>query len=240
MGVYTLSTAGPIFCNGQSSVLIGEEILPWYLSLDHQDLQFSYALHNIPKSTITWSIGNDFTNSSSGFSLVFNYKEKSWVKRKGQAWNCGNIVRDQDDFEQLWIGDVLGEVKRDDVGDVDSEIIFSDGNGSSLTLPIQLTIETPWMSLKDSNTRKLFRFISTDAQQVDANLKIDVYFDYATVPLYTRDLSLDNNNPFKRVNLGGNGRLVKFIIQNVGKASKIKLNKLRIDWQSLGDMKPSW
>ncbi len=240
-GVYTLSTEGPIFCNGQSSVLIGQEILPWYLTLSHTDLQFSYALHNIPKSTITWSIGKNPNNTSNNFGLIYNYKEKTWAIRRGQNWNVGAIVRDVDDFEQIWIGDTLGEVKRDDVGDVDSDTLFDDGGGNSLNKTIQFLIETPWLSLKDSSTKKLYRFLSVDAEQVpNVSLKIDAYFDYETAPRYTRYIDLDSNNPNKRVNLGDSGRIMKLIISNVGVPAKVKINKFKIDYQTLGEYKPSW
>ncbi len=238
-GVYTLSTEGPIFCNGQSSVLIGQEILPWFLTLSHTQLEFCYALHNIPKSTITWSLGKEGT--SENFALIHNYKEKSWIIRRGQAWNVGAIVRDQDDFEEIWIGDTLGEVKQDDVGDTDTDTLFDDGNNTSLLNPIQFFIETPWISLKDSNARKLYRFLSVDAEMVpNVNLKIQAYFDYETVPRYTRLIDLNSNNPNKRVNLGDSGRLMKLIITNVGVPAKVKVNKFRIDYQTLGDYKPSW
>ncbi len=241
-GVYSLSVEGPTFCDGQSIEFIGQEILPWYLSLDHQQLIDSYALHDITKSTITWSIGNDDTNTSNNFALVYNYLNKSWIVRKGQAWNVGAIVRDNQEFNQTWIGDVLGSVKRDDVGNTDSESLFTDGDGNTATIPIQLNVETPWISLKNSSDKKLFRFLSVDAEQSSTEvLQIDVFFDYATVPQYSRLLSLDSTNPNKRINLGGDGRIVKFIIKNInnGAPQKVSLYKLRIDYQTRGEYKPA-
>lgn len=239
-GVYGLSQQGPIICNGDSVKRIGQEIYPWYQTLDHNDLINSYALHDQPNNTITWSIGNDDANSSRNYGLVYNYRSNSWIIRRGAMWNCGNIVRDENNFDQIWIGDSLGQIKRDGVSNSDSDIIFADGNGVVTTGLIQMLAETPWMSYADSDIKKGYRFLVLNTEAaLGSSLNIEVYLDYSTVPAYIRTVSLDAATPINRVNLGKSGRIVKFKIYNTGNPNLIKINKISLELQYFGTEKPA-
>lgn len=238
--VYGLSQYGPIMCNGESVRIIGQEIQPWYNTLDHNDLIYSYAVHDQANNTITWSIGNDDSNSSRNFGLVFNYKTNSWTIRRSQMWNCAAIVRDQNNFDQIWIGDVLGQVKRDNVGNVDSDITIADGQGNNTSTTVQMVAETPWLSLIDSSLAKNYRFISFNTEAAPGStLMIEAYFDYATTPSYTRALNLTTAKSDNRINLGGAGKLLKLKFYNAGLPNKIKINKLSLEVQYKSSNEPS-
>ncbi len=239
-GVYGLSQLGPILCDGNVVTRIGDAIYPWFATLNHNDLENSVAIHNQAESTISWSIGSNNVNQSRNFGLIYNYRSKSYIIRRSQMWNCGNIVRDKDNFDQIWLGDVLGQVKRDDVTNTDSDLIFDDGNGTVTNGLIQMIAETPWMSFSDSALKKSYRFLSLNTEQaIGSSLNIEVYLDYATTPAYTRNMKLDVAKSDNRINLGGSGKIVKFKIYNIGEPNKIKINKLNLDLQILGPQLPS-
>lgn len=244
-GIFGLSQRGPFLCSANSIEIIGDEILPWFKELNHDDLTYSVALHDQTNGVITWSISNNNLNQDKNFALVFNYRVNSWSVRAGQCWNAAGIVRDYDGFDQLWIGDIMGSVKQDNVGDTDSDLVFADGDGIETLKNIQLLLETPWMSFNgpkgsDSNRMKLMRFLTFNVETaMDSSLAIEAYYDYETTPRYTRVMSIDNGSSNKRINLGGQGKIAKFVIYNTGAPNKIKINKLLFEYQELGPMETS-
>lgn len=244
-GVFGLSQYGPFLATANSIDVIGAEILPWFKTLNHDDLTFAYAQHDQINNVITWSIANNNANESRNFALVYNYRLDSWSIRRGQVFNCAGTIHDDDNFDELWIGDILGEVRRDNVGDTDSDLVFNDGDGNSTEKNIQLVYTSPWMSFdgakgSDSNLMKLMRFIQFNVETaINSSLAIEVYYDYATTPLYTRVLPINQGNSNKRINLGGQGKIVKFKFYNIGSPNKIKINKILLEYQALGSMEAS-
>jgi len=244
-GIFGLSQFGPFVASHASIEIIGQQILPWYKSLSHEDLTFAYVQHDQINSVITWSIGNDETNLDRNFSLVYNYLLDSWSVRRGQSWNVSAPITDSDGFNQLWIGDAIGDVKRDNVGNTDSDLIFDDGDGVKTLKNIQMQIETPWMSFNgakgsNSDREKLFRFLNFNVETaINSSLVIDVYFNYSPTKAYSRVLPINQGASDKRINLGGQGKIVKLVIYNIGEPNKIRLNKILVEYQDIGPEQPS-
>lgn len=244
-GIFGLSQYGPFICSANSIEIIGDEILPWFSQLNHDDLTFSVALHDQKNGVITWSIANNNTNIDRNYALVFNYRLGSWSVRVGQCWNAAGVIRDVDGFDELWIGDVMGSLKQDNVGNQDSDLVFADGDGVETFKNIQMLIETPWMSFNgpkgsDSNRFKLMRFMTFNVESaVDSNLVIETYYDYSDTPAYSRTLPINTGGSNQRINLGGQGKICKFKIYNTGAPNKVKVNKFLFEYQSLGPQETS-
>lgn len=239
-GIFGLSQYGPTLCNGVGVEVIGKEILPWFKEINHDDLTYAFVIHDQTNNVITWSIGNDDNNTDRQYSLILNYKEKTWNIRRGSSWNCAGIIRDSDGFDEIWMGDSLGAIKQDNIGNEDQDIVFSDGSNGTTYKNISLLIETPWMSFKEySAVQKQFRFLNLNVEKSQSKIRVDVYFDNATTPLYSRIMDLESDSPNKRINLGSRGKTVKFVISTYGVPDKVKINSLMIEYQPIGEQRAS-
>lgn len=239
--VYGLCEYGIFATNGATVQIISDVIDPFFADMDHGDLTFATAIHNMHEDKIIWSISNDNLSPDRDIGIVFNYKEGAFSIRKGSSWNAGATVYDDDGFDVLLGGTTMGQIQVVDsntpnsTSQDDEEVFFVDGQGYSANRSVQLVAETPWLSILDSNLKKQFRFIDFNVERSDSLLRVDVYFDEDDTNLrYTRYVNLNTNNPDKRVNLGGKAKTVKFVFTNVGEPALIKIKALNIYYVILG------
>lgn len=82
---------------------IGDEILPYFQSLDHNSLIHSVAIHDIAHQQILWSITNSNSSLDNQKGLVYSYAEKKWGIRQNGMWNAAGIIGDSDSFNLLFM-----------------------------------------------------------------------------------------------------------------------------------------
>jgi len=236
-GVLGLSQYGIFLATPAGIEIISNEILPTYQNLDHEGLIFAVCLPDQMRKIVHWSIGNNSEDQNKQIGISYNYEFKSWSIRKGRMWNAANIVNDVDGFDILLAGDNMGQIyqlKNNTAQDTYFDFVFSDGNYLNIAnKAVDFVAETPWMNFGNSMDFKEFRYLFMHVDRVDSNLSIDIYFDREEIPRYTRTLNMSSNVTDKQVNLGGRGKLVKFVFKNDGK-TKIKINSLKIAYQVLG------
>ncbi len=234
MGVIGLSQFGPFIAGLQGSQTIGDEIIPFFSTLDHTDLTFSYAIHDKIRNQIYWSISNKVYSPDNNYGLIYNYKENAWAIRQGNIWNVAGIVGDEDNFSLLFTGDTLGQIQQLEVGDADT--IFVTNTGIITTKNISLEIETPWLNFGNSEQLKQLKNLRINCDNSQQRLKIDVYFDQdETTPKYTRYLNLGVPVINRVISLAGVCRTVKFVITSAGLPDKIKLNSIQLAYTNLGN-----
>lgn len=233
-GVFGLSQFGPFLATQAGADTIGDEIIPFFDTLDHTDLTFSVAIHDRLRQQIYWSITSQNASPDRNFGLVYSYAEKAWNIRVGGMWNAAGIIGDEDNFNLLYAGDNLGQLKQLSQGNADQDTIFNDGLGTTVTRAISLSGETPWMSMGNSQNLKQLRNIRINCDDSDQMLRIDVYTDQDSNVKYTRYISMNAPVLQRSANLSGYFRTVKFVLTTVGDPSPVKLNSLQISYQELG------
>ena len=237
--VYGISEYGIFQTNGATVEVISDPISLFLGDMDHADLAFAVAVHDMHEDKIIWSITNDNLSPDKNFGIMFNYKEGSFSIRKNGMWNAAATVYDDDNFDVLLGGDTLGQIHKLEVADVDTSILFADGAGSSSLKAISLTAETPWMSVLDSQIVKQLKFIDFNIEKTDAQLRIDVYFNENSVDKrYSRYIDLNTSNADKRVHLGGSAKTVKFVFTQVGNPALIKIKSMNLYFTPLGNYNP--
>jgi hypothetical protein len=236
--VYGLCEYGIFATNGATISIISDSISPFFDSLDHGDLTFTSALHNMHQDKIMWSISNDNSSPDKDVGIMFNYKEGSFSVRKGASWNASAVLFDDDSFDVLVGGTSMGQIQiidSDRSNATDVEVLFSDGNGVQATRIITMTAETPWMSVLDSQIKKELRFIDFNIERADATLRVDVYFDEDSTNIrYSRFINLNTNNPDKRVHLGGKAKTIKMVFSNMTNPAFVKIKSMNLYFTPLG------
>ncbi len=234
-GVYGLSQYGPFIATYAGIQTIGDEIIPYFANLDHQNLTFAVAMHDRLRQQIYWSITNNPSSNDMETGLVFSYGQNAtgWGVRRGGMWNCGNIIGDEDNFSLLFTGDLYGQIKQldinygDDVFYIDSLGILGDAN-------IPLEFETPWMSLGDSQDLKQLKSLKINCESSKQRLRIDVYFDQDRNTIqYSRYLNMNVPVINRNVTLGETCRTVKLVVTSVGLPDRIKINSFEMSYQNL-------
>lgn len=234
-GVFGLSQYGPVLASYAGVDTIGDEILPFYQSLDHSDLIFSVAIHDRERQQIYWSISSQNLSPDNNTGLTYSYAEKAWTIRQGGMWNAGRPIGDEDNFTLLYTGDVLGQIQKLDSGNTDQDVLFNDSIGTILTRNISLQLETPWLNFGNSMSMKQLRSLRINCDGSDQRLRVDVYFDQDPNNLkYTRYLNMNVPVMNRVVSLSQTCRTVKFVISTVGNPSPVQLNSLQIAFTNLG------
>ncbi len=237
--VYGLCQYGIFSTNGATVQIISDPIQPFFADLNHNDLTFSYALHDQDKMQIVWSISNDNANVDSNLGIMYNYKENSFSVRRNGLWNVAATVFDDDGFDVLLAGSNAGQIEQLEVGNSDDGLLLPQEGLINNPVPIKLYAETPWMSISDSQIQKQLRFLSFNADRVaGGQLIVEVYFNQDDTLRYRRTINLDRNSTDMRVNLDGKAKSVKFIFYNIGEPGLVKIKNLNIYYQDLGIYDP--
>lgn len=234
-GVFGLSQFGPFLATQAGADTIGDEIIPFFKTLDHTDLTFAVGIHDRLRQQIYWSISSQNASPFKNFGLTYSYAEKAWNIRVGGMWNVAGIIGDEDNFNLLYVGDNLGQIQEISQGNTDQDVIFNDGLGTVVTRNISLQGETPWMSFGNSESLKQLRNFRINCDTSDQILQIDVYTDQDdSAPKYTRYIDMSVPVLQRVANLAGYFRTVKFVLTTVGDPSPVKLNAIQIAYQQLG------
>lgn len=237
--VYGLSQYGIFACDGNSVRIISDSIKPFYDDLDHADLTFAVALHDMNHSNITWSITNNTFSPESNIGIVFDYKEGSFSVRKGPMWNAAATVENSDGFDVLLGGTSDGQIEIQDSEASNVDVYFNDGAGYQVTKDIEFIAETPWLSIDDSQYQKQIKFIDLNTNNVDASLGVEVFFDQdEDTAIYSRAIACNQKSPDKRVTLGGQAKTMKLKFYNVDKSPTLKINNISIYFIPIGHNLP--
>ena len=233
-GVYGLGQYGPVEISYDGADTVGDEILPYYMNLDHNGLINAQCIHDRERQQIYWSMTNDSASPDVNTGLIYNYAEKSWNVRINGLWNCVGRIGDADNFSLLWAGDKLGQIFQLDSGNADYDILFDDGIGNSLARNIVLQMETPWLNFGNSQDLKILKSLRVNCDKSVQKLKIDVYFDQNMTKRYTRYLNMNLPVINRVASLAGTARTVKFIISTVGNPAPVKINSMLLAFVPLG------
>ncbi len=235
-GVFALSQFGPILATNNGVESIGDEIVPFFQTLDHTDLTFAVAIHDRERQQIYWSISSKNLSPFKDIGLVYSYVEKAWNIRKGGMWNAAGIIGDEDNFNQLYVGDNIGQIQQISVGNQDEDILFNDGIGTLLTRNISLEGETPWLNFGNSMNLKNLRNIRINCATSKQRLRMDVYYDQDMSKIqYTRYINMNVPVINRVASLGGRAcRTAKFVFTTVGVPSPVQINSLQFAFQDLG------
>lgn len=234
-GVFILSQWGPALATYAGVDTVGDEIMPFFKTLDHTDLTFSVGIHDRERQQIYFSISNHDLSPDLNTGLVYSYAEKAWGLRQGALWSVAAPIGDEDNFTMLYIGNNIGELKRISVGDLDQDVMFDDGNGNSISKNITLSAESPWLNLGNSQHLKQLKNIRINCDESIQDLRIDVYFDQnSNKPVYSRILDMGGPVNDRVVSLAQMCRTVKFVFTSIGDAGPVKLNSMQITYKDLG------
>jgi len=235
LGVFGLSSYGPILATYYGVSTIGDEIFPYYQQLDHNDLIYAVAIHDVNRQQIYWSISNSKTSVDNQTGLIYSYPEKSWGIRQNGIWNVGNRIGDADNFQLLYIGDTLGQIKQLDVTNADQDILFTDTTKVNLTKNINLSFTTPWLNFGNSQHLKQIKSMRINCGNSKQKLKVDIYTDQNdSAPKYTRYLNMSVPVINRVVSLAGTCRTLKIVVNSVGTPDLIKINSLQLSFIDLG------
>ncbi len=236
--VYFLSQYGICMTDGASVKVISDAIQPYYESLNHDNLTFAVAIHDVQRGLIVWSVNNDSFNEESNIGIAYNYKENSFYIRQAGMWNAANTVQDADGFDVILGGTAAGEIKILEKGDTDNDVVFDDGNGISATKFIDFVAETPWLTFGDSQMKKQLRFVDLNVSNSPSTLAVEVYFDNSDTLRYTRYIPLSGDSPDKRVVLGGQAKTFKLKFYNVGLPGFFKIDNINLYYNHIGIADP--
>ncbi len=239
--VYGLSQYGVFAVSGGNSVqIISDSIKPFYDDLNHADLTFAVALHNMNHSTITWSITNDSFDPESNIGIIFNYKEGSFSVYKGPMWNIAATVENEDGFDVLLGGTSDGQIEIEESKTSKVDVFFNDGEGFQASRDIEFIAETPWLSVDDSQSQKQIKFIDINTNNVDTILGVDVFINQdEDTPIYSRGINVNVKGSDKRVTLGNQAKTIKLKFHNIGNSPTLKINNISIYYIPIGHMLPS-
>ncbi len=238
--VYGLSKYGIFACNGNTVQTISDPIKPFYDSLDHADLTFAVALHDMNHSTIIWSIANNSSSPDKNLGIVFDYKEGSFSIRKGPMWNAAATVEDSDGFDVLLGGTSDGQIQVEESKTSKVDVFFNDGKGFQATKDIEFIAETPWLSIDDSQFQKEIKYLDINTNKVDTILGVKGFYDQNEDAVrFAREIDCNKNSSDKRVPLGNQAKTVKLKFYNIGNSPTLKINNITIYYIPLGHQEPS-
>lgn len=231
LGVFALSQYGPIVANWYGCKPVANEMIPYYNTIDHDNLIYSVAIHYADRGQILWSISNANESPNNQNGLVYNYLENAWGIRQNGMWNCAGNIGDTNNFSLLMIGDTLGQIKQINSGTYGDDVLFVNTATEQTFQNVDLSFETPWLNFMNSQNLKQLKTLRVNCQDSDQILKIDVYFnEIDTAPVYTRFLNMNAPVYNRVVSLAGLCRTVKFVVSSVGTADQIKLNSIQLTY----------
>ncbi len=237
-GIYGLSQFGPFLAGYYNVQLKGQEILPYYASLNHDQLELSQAIYDGERSQIYWSISPSFVNPDNNIGLTYSYVENKWNIRQSSTgmWNAAGIIEDTNNFNQLYVGDLMGNINQISVGNSDTETLFVDGNGTTLDNQIILIAQTPWLNFGDSQTLKRLKSIRINCATSNTTLRADFYTDQDSNTIkFTRFMRM-NSSIVNRVLAGGgpNFRTLMIVFSTVGTPDYVELKSMECVYQDYG------
>jgi hypothetical protein len=234
-GVFGLSQFGPVLATYQNCETIGDEILPYFQELDHTDLIHSVAILDTAREQVYWSITNSQDSPDNQSGLVYSYAQQAWGKRQNSMWNAAGIIGNSDDFNQLIIGDTLGQIKSINAGVYEDDVLFTDINGQDLTQSIDLSFETPWLTLSNSNNTKQLRALRINCAQLPQTLQVSIYINQdESAPVATRLLDMNLPVNMRKIIFGAPFRTIKLVVSTVGSSGMTQINSLAFYYSNWG------
>jgi hypothetical protein len=234
-GVFGLSQYGPVLATYYGVETIGDQILPFYQQLNHNDLIFSVAIHDVARQQIYWSITNSNDSPDNQIGLVYSYAEQAWGTRQNGMWNAAGTVGNTDNFAILMAGDTYGQIKQINSGVYTDDQLFIDVNQVSVSKNINMQWETPWLNFMNSQDLKQLKSLRVNCDESSQYLSIDVYFDQNdTAPVYTRYLNMSQPVWNRVVSLAGVCRTIKFVINSTGSPDRVKINSMQLTYMNRG------
>ncbi len=234
-GVFGLSQFGPFLATYAGIDTCGDEILPFFQTLDEAHLTFSTAIHDRARQQIYWSISDDYNSSPNNIGLTYSYVEKAWSIRQNGLWNAAGIIGDNDNFNLLYAGDAIGQLQQISNTSANTDTVFATTEGLSVQVPITLTSTTPWLSMGDSQHLKQLRSLRFNCTTAAEAIKIDVYFDQDDNTVqYSRVLDMNAPVINRSVSLAGTCRTVKFVFTTVNGSVPVRINSMQMAYQDLG------
>lgn len=233
-GIIGLNQYGPFLASYAGIENIGDEILPYFQTLDREELIYSVAIHDPARQQIYWSISSANESPDNQTGLVYSYAEKAWGIRQNGMWNAAGRIGDLDNFSKYYIGDTIGQIKQLNSGDYDQDILFVDTNNISLTKNITLQFETPWLNFDNSQNLKQLKFVKINCENSNQKLRVDVYTDQNPTKRYTRYLNMNVPVINRVCSLSGLCRTVKLVITSVGLPDQVKINSLQFGFIDMG------